>query len=75
MNNLVSHLSGQEYGPGKSSRRKLLHLLAANFGFIALFAQGAAANAAEVKVIAGVALTGVIGELGPQFERATGHKS
>jgi molybdate transport system substrate-binding protein len=74
MNNLVSHLSGQEYGPGKPSRRKFLHLLAAKFAFIALFAQGVAANAAEVKVMAGVAMIGVIGELGPQFERATGHK-
>lgn len=32
------------------------------------------AQAAEVKVLATGALTGVIGELGPQFERATGHK-
>ena len=74
MNNLVRHLSGEEYGPGKPSRRKLLHLLAAKFAFIALLAQGVAANAAEVKVMAGVAMTGVFAELGPQFERATGHK-
>ena len=74
MNNLVSHLSGQEYGPGKSSRRKFLHSARRKIRVLALLAQGAAANAAEVKVIAGVALTGVIGELGPQFERATGHK-
>lgn len=39
-----------------------------------LLAQGVVANAAEVKVMAGRALAGVIGELGPQFERATGHK-
>ena len=74
MNNLGSDLSGQQYGPGKPSRRKVLHLLAAKLGFIALLAQGAPAMAAEVKVMAGVAMTGVIGELGPQFERATGHK-
>ena len=74
MNNLVSHLSGQEHGPGKPSRRKFLHLLAAKFGFIALLAQGVAANAAEVKVMAGAAMTGAFGELVPQFERATGHK-
>ena len=47
---------------------------AAKFGFIALLAQGVAANAAEVKVMAGVAMREVIAELGPQFERATGHK-
>jgi molybdate transport system substrate-binding protein len=35
---------------------------------------GHAAKAAEVKVMAGAAMSGVIGELGPQFERATGHK-
>ena len=39
-----------------------------------LLAQGAAATAAEVNVMAGNALAGMIGELGPQFERATGHK-
>ena len=74
MKNLVSHLAGQEYGPGRPSRRKFLHLLAAKFGFIALLAQGVAANAAEVKVLAGAVMPGVFAELGPQFERATGHK-
>lgn len=58
MNNLVSPVTGQEYGPGKPSRRKFLHLLAAKFGFIALLAQGAPAMAAEVKVLAGAALRG-----------------
>ena len=74
MKNLVSHLAGQEYGPGRPSRRKFLHLLAAKFGFIALLAQGVAANAAEVKVLAGAVMPGVFAELGPQFERVTGHK-
>jgi molybdate transport system substrate-binding protein len=74
MNDLASHLSGQEYGPGKPSRRKFLDLLAAIFGFIALVGQGVAANAAEVKVLAGAVMPGVFGELGPQFERVTGHK-
>jgi molybdate transport system substrate-binding protein len=72
--NLVSHLAGQEYGPGRPSRRKFLHLLAVKFGFIALLAQGVAANAAEVKVLAGAVMPGVFAELGPQFERVTGHK-
>jgi molybdate transport system substrate-binding protein len=43
-------------------------------GFTMLLAQGAAATAAEVKVMAGNALAAVMGELGAQFERATGHK-
>ncbi len=33
-----------------------------------------AAKAAELKVLAGGALTGVLGELGPRFERESGHK-
>jgi molybdate transport system substrate-binding protein len=47
---------------------------AAKFGFIALLAQGVAATAAEVKVMAGAGMRGAFGELVPQFERATGHK-
>jgi molybdate transport system substrate-binding protein len=74
MDNLVSHLAGQDHGPGKPSQRKFLLRLAARFGFIALLAQGVAANAAEVKVLAGAGMRGTFGELVPQFERATGHK-
>lgn len=47
---------------------------AATFGFTALLAQGVAAMAAEVKVMAGAGMRGAFGELVPQFERATGHK-
>lgn len=47
---------------------------AAKFVFFALLAQGVAATAAEVKVMAGAAMRGAFGELVPQFERATGHK-
>ncbi len=47
---------------------------AAKIGFVLLLAQGVAANAAEVKVIAGTAIAAVMGELGPQFERTTDHK-
>src|SRR5262245_41268284 len=48
--------------------------LAVKLGLIALLAQGAPAMAAEVKVMAGAAMSGAFGELLPQFERATGHK-
>jgi molybdate transport system substrate-binding protein len=41
---------------------------------VVVLAQGVTAQAAEIKVIAGTGLSGVLGELGPQFERATGHK-
>src|SRR5688572_14976578 len=47
---------------------------AATFGVIALVAQSVTATAAEVKVMAGGAMSGAFGELFPQFERATGHK-
>jgi molybdate transport system substrate-binding protein len=47
---------------------------AAKFACIAVLAQGVAATAAEVKVMAGVAMSGALGELGPHFERDTGHK-
>ena len=49
-------------------------LAVAKIGFMILLAQGLAAEAAEVKVITGVGMSAVMGELGPQFERATGHK-
>jgi len=49
-------------------------LAAAKIGFLILLAQGLSAEAAEVKVIAGVATRAVMEELGPQFERALGHK-
>jgi molybdate transport system substrate-binding protein len=39
-----------------------------------IFNCGIAAMAAEVKVLAGNALAGSIGELAPSFERASGHK-
>jgi molybdate transport system substrate-binding protein len=74
MNNLIRRLSGGEHGSGRPSRRKFLHLLAVKVAFIALLAQAAAANAAEVKVMSGAAMRGAFGELLPQFERATGHK-
>ncbi|OGA53242.1 MAG: molybdate ABC transporter substrate-binding protein [Betaproteobacteria bacterium RIFCSPLOWO2_12_FULL_62_13] len=49
-------------------------LAAANIGFMILLAQGLAAEAAEVKVVAGSGMRAAWEELAPQFERATGHK-
>lgn len=43
-------------------------------GFVLLLGHGLAANAAEIKILAGGAIAGVLTELGPSFERATGHK-
>ena len=47
---------------------------AAKIGFVILLAQGLAAEAAEVKLMSANPMTEVMKELGPQFERATGHK-
>ena len=53
-------------------RRRLL-TVAARIGSMILLAQGVTAGAAEVRVIATPALSASMAELGPQFERATGH--
>ena len=47
---------------------------AAKIGLFMLLAQGVAAGAAEVKVISAGGIRTVMDDLGPQFERATGHK-
>ena len=47
---------------------------AAIFGLMTLWAHGGAAEAAEVKVLCAAAMRSVMNELGPGFERATGHK-
>jgi molybdate transport system substrate-binding protein len=46
---------------------------AAQIGCTLLLAQAAAADAAEIKVIASVGVKAVLEELAPQFERATAH--
>ena len=46
----------------------------AKVAFLLLLAHSLAAEAAEVKVFSGGGFTSVMNELGPMFERATGHK-
>ena len=49
-------------------------LAAAKIALIFVLAHALAAEAAEVKVITGVGMAAVWEQLGPEFERATGHK-
>ncbi len=51
-----------------------LFAAAVRIASMVLLAQGLAVEAAEVKVMAGSAMSAVVGELGRQFEHATGHK-
>ena len=51
-----------------------LLVAAANVGFMFLLVAGVAAEAAEIKVLSTLAMQSVMEDLGPKFERATGHK-
>ena len=51
-----------------------LLVTAANIGFMFLVVGGIAVQAAEVKVLSTVQMKTVLEDLGPKFERATGHK-
>ena len=48
--------------------------IAATVGLLSVFVSAAAAEAADIKVLSTVAVKAVVEELGPQFERQTGHK-
>lgn len=52
---------------------KIRPFVAANIGSMLLFAAGIGAQAAEVKVLSAVGMRQVMLDLGPKFERATGH--
>ena len=47
---------------------------AANIGFMFLLMVGITAEAAELKVLSAIGMQAVMEDLGPKFERATGHK-
>jgi molybdate transport system substrate-binding protein len=53
-------------------RRSLVAV--ANIGVMFLVVLGIKAEAAELKVLSAFGMQSVLEELGPQFERATGHK-
>jgi molybdate transport system substrate-binding protein len=55
-------------------RKPLLAAAASLFGLVFVMSPIANLHAAELKVLAGGSMTGPLNELGPQFERASGHK-
>jgi molybdate transport system substrate-binding protein len=57
----------------KAMKKRSL-VAAANYGFMFLLVVGFAAEAAEIKVLSALAMKPVMEDLGPKFERATGHK-
>src|ERR1700693_4463623 len=52
----------------------LLAAVASMLGLAPILSPMGGLHAAELKVLAGGSLTSVLNELGPQFERASGHK-
>src|SRR5690349_7421051 len=54
--------------------RRLMDKLLATATMISLALAVAPASAAELKVLAGGSMTASLKELGPRFEKATGHK-
>src|ERR1700722_18772497 len=54
--------------------KPLRRIAVSTLGLMLMSSPIAGLKAAELKVIAGGSLTGLFGELGPQFERASGHK-
>jgi molybdate transport system substrate-binding protein len=55
-------------------RKPLLAAAASLFGLVFVMSPISDLHAAELKVLAGGSMTGPLNELGPQFERASGHK-
>ena len=55
-------------------KMSLLVAAASMLGLAPVMSSMGGLHAAELKVLAGGSMTGVLGELGPQFERASGHK-
>ena len=52
----------------------MLNKAALALGWMLALSPAATLHAAELQVLAGGSITAVLGELGPQFERASGHK-
>src|SRR5216110_4029853 len=49
-------------------------VVAANIGFMFLLLLGTKSEAAELKVLSAFGMQSIMEDLGPKFERATGHK-
>src|SRR5450759_4034377 len=60
--------------PRRSVMKKSIMLAAAGFAATILLSQAGAVNAAEIKVMSSIGLQEVMENLGPKFERVSGHK-
>ena len=58
----------------EDAMKKRSLVAAANIGFMFLLVLGIKAEAAELKVLSAFGMQSVLEDLGPKFERATGHK-
>lgn len=60
--------------PATSVRRPPLSAAVSVLGLMLSLSPATTLQAAELQILAGGSITAVLGELGPQFERASGHK-
>src|SRR3984885_6306460 len=68
------HSRCDDCGLGDIMKKPLRAAAASIFGLVLVMSPISDLHAAELKVLAGGSLTGPLNELGPQFERASGHK-
>jgi molybdate transport system substrate-binding protein len=54
--------------------KNLIGMVATWFAALAVLAHAATSEAAEIKVLSAIGMQSVLEDLGPRFERATGHK-
>jgi molybdate transport system substrate-binding protein len=54
--------------------KNLIGMVATRFAALVVLAHAATAEAAEIKVLSAIGMQSVLEDLGPRFERATGHK-
>ena len=74
MQRLNRSVKSEANGLGENSMNIGSVVIAAIIGLVLPFVSGSAAEAAEVKVLSGFGMRAVMEDLGPKFQRASGHK-